>query len=42
MAGALESARLKILDQGIKSDSDGMVRPSLAMALLKARYLTLS
>lgn len=42
VAGALESARLKILDQGIKSDSDGMVRPSLAMALLKARYLTLS
>lgn len=25
--GALESTRLKILDQGIKSDSDGMVRP---------------
>lgn len=24
--GALESARLKVLDQGIKSDSDGMVR----------------
>jgi len=24
--GALESARFKILDQGIKSDSDGMVR----------------
>jgi cell cycle arrest protein BUB2 len=23
--GALESARLKILDQGIRSDSDGMV-----------------
>lgn len=29
VAGALESARLKILDQGIKSDSDGMVRPAL-------------
>ena len=28
VAGALESARLKILDQGIKSDSDGMVRLS--------------
>jgi cell cycle arrest protein BUB2 len=27
VAGALESARLKILDQGIKSDSDGMVCP---------------
>lgn len=26
--GALESARLKILDQGIRSDSDGMVRAS--------------
>lgn len=26
VCGALESARLKILDQGIKSDSDGMVR----------------
>lgn len=25
VAGALESTRLKILDQGIKSDSDGMV-----------------
>lgn len=25
LAGALETARLKILDQGIKSDSDGMV-----------------
>lgn len=24
--GALASARLKVLDQGIKSDSDGMVR----------------
>lgn len=28
VAGALESTRLKILDQGIKSDSDGMVRGS--------------
>ena len=26
LAGALENTRLKILDQGIKSDSDGMVR----------------
>lgn len=26
--GALESARLKVLDQGIRSDSDGMVRIS--------------
>lgn len=26
LAGALESTRLKILDQGIKSDTDGMVR----------------
>lgn len=26
LVGALESVRLKILDQGIKSDSDGMVR----------------
>ena len=26
LEGALESARLKILDQGIKADSDGMVR----------------
>lgn len=26
MQAALESARLKVLDQGIKSDSDGMVR----------------
>ena len=25
VVGALESTRLKILDQGIKSDSDGMV-----------------
>jgi cell cycle arrest protein BUB2 len=25
LAGALERTRLKILDQGIKSDSDGMV-----------------
>lgn len=25
VAGALESTRLKILDQGIKSDTDGMV-----------------
>lgn len=25
VAGALESARLKVLDQGIRSDSDGMV-----------------
>jgi cell cycle arrest protein BUB2 len=25
MPAALESARLKVLDQGIKSDSDGMV-----------------
>ncbi len=27
VVGALESTRLKILDQGIKSDSDGMVHP---------------
>jgi cell cycle arrest protein BUB2 len=26
LIGALESTRLKILDQGIKSDTDGMVR----------------
>ena len=26
LPGALESTRLKILDQGIKSDTDGMVR----------------
>lgn len=25
LAGALESTRLKILDQGVKSDTDGMV-----------------
>jgi cell cycle arrest protein BUB2 len=29
VAGALESTRLKILDQGIKSDSDGMAREHL-------------
>lgn len=29
--GALESTRLKILDQGIKSDSDGMVISSILM-----------
>jgi cell cycle arrest protein BUB2 len=29
LVGALESMRLKILDQGIKSDSDGMVRCSI-------------
>ncbi len=34
VAGALESARLKILDQGIKSDSDGMVCLSIELALL--------
>lgn len=28
VVGALESMRLKILDQGIKSDSDGMVNDS--------------
>lgn len=27
LQAALESARLKVLDQGIKSDGDGMVRP---------------
>lgn len=27
LAGALETTRLKILDQGIKSDSDGMASP---------------
>ncbi len=27
LTGALDSMRLKILDQGIKSDTDGMVRP---------------
>jgi cell cycle arrest protein BUB2 len=34
VAGALESARLKILDQGIKSDSDGMVCVLLKLVLL--------
>lgn len=29
VAGALESTRLKILDQGIKSDTDGMASPRL-------------
>lgn len=31
VCGALESARLKILDQGIKSDGDGMVSLDLVM-----------
>jgi cell cycle arrest protein BUB2 len=35
LAGALESTRLKILDQGVKSDTDGMVD----VHLLKPRML---
>lgn len=30
LAGALESTRLKILDQGVKSDTDGMVEVQLS------------
>jgi cell cycle arrest protein BUB2 len=30
LAGALESMRLKILDQGVKSDTDGMVDVQLS------------
>lgn len=32
LPGALESARLKILDQGVKSDTDGMVEYSASQA----------
>lgn len=38
--GSLESARLKILNQGIKSDGDGMVSLSLALALPATSLLT--
>jgi cell cycle arrest protein BUB2 len=31
IVGSLESVRLKILDQGIKADSDGMVSVSLRL-----------
>ena len=34
VVGALESSRLKILDQGIKSDSDGMVRATTSLETL--------
>lgn len=34
LTGALDSTRLKILDQGIKSDSDGMVSCTLDSTLL--------
>jgi cell cycle arrest protein BUB2 len=30
LAGALENTRLKILDQGVKSDTDGMVHVQLS------------
>jgi len=30
LAGALENTRLKILDQGVKSDTDGMVDVQLS------------
>jgi len=37
--GALESTRLKILDQGIKSDTDGMVKPmSLVILYILTAY----
>ena len=34
LAGALESTRLKILDQGIKSDTDGMVEVQLFIRII--------
>jgi cell cycle arrest protein BUB2 len=40
LVGALESMRLKILDQGIKSDSDGMVRATSTFVFLFANNIT--
>ncbi len=40
LEGALESARLKILDQGIKADSDGMVRDLEILLLCTRRFAT--
>lgn len=39
--GALESTRLKVLDQGIKADTDGMVRDYIHSLTPGSRHLAM-
>jgi cell cycle arrest protein BUB2 len=40
LLGGLEATRLKILDQGIKSDGDGMVRATYPSSINGAIYFS--